>query len=525
MKLPLVILTIALVPVGAERQLPAPSRAGFVLEVPEVNLEVHNNSVGTLQHSSVNRLEIRIPESSQEIPPGKIIVRINGEAANIIMSTRTADASIVCDLDLNHRPGFLLHSGRNSVEISTESIYGRPGYATFLLDVRDEPASLREIQREAFASGAGERPPSIRLTNPQGPVENTREISLQGYIAGGVAPLTLTVQGEPIRVNSSTSNTGTRGLETEGTGTSSSFNTLIALARQQNLIELAATDAHNNRATLRIPVIQGTQTPAQRWAVVIGISRYRDHRINQLQFADRDAEAIRDFLTDPRGGAVPRENLLFLTNEEATFARIRSALFDFLTKPGPDDLAIVYFAGHGTNDFKKRPDNYYLLGYDTDLDNLASTSVPMWDLQAAFERTLQANVLTLVDACHSGGIGEAIPNMTNQRWMKAGFGRNRAIITASDVDEVSREGDQWGHGVFTFYVLQGLKGGADANHDHKISVGELFDFVRPHVIQATSGAQTPTAQAGLARGLVLASLGSNAMDKGRERLLPVGASR
>lgn len=476
----------------------------FLLKVPELQLEVPENNAAVLTNSFISRLELHILRSSQEIPPGKIVVRINGEAANIIMSTRASDSAIVCDLDLNFRPGFLLHSGRNSVEASAESIYGRPFYAVFLLDVQDEPPSLQEVQREVFAGKPGERPPSIHLINPQGAVENVRELSLQGYIAGGAAPVTLTVQGEPVRLKSQPLAASTRNLAPESPANSLRFDTQIALASQQDHIELVATDANHNRAQLRIPVIQGSRTPHRRWAVVIGISRYASSRINQLQFADRDAQAIRDFLVDPKGGAVPPENVLYLTNEEATYPRIRSALFDFLAKPGPDDLAIIYFAGHGSNDFKKRPDNYYLLGYDADPDNLAATAFPMWDLQIAMERTLQADVVTLVDACHSGGIGQAVPNMTNERWLKAGFGQNRAIITASDVDEVSSEGDQWGgHGVFTYYLLQGLKGGADLRHDRKITIGELFDFVRPKVEQATGGAQKPRAQPGLARGVVL----------------------
>lgn len=525
MKWPPVLLTIVLALLAVSRPGAAPVNGTFLLEVPELKLEVSENSAAILPHSFINQLKLRVLRSSQEIPPGKIIVRINGEAANIIMTIHTAESAILCDLDLNYRPGFLLHAGRNSIEVSTESIYGRPSYAAFLLDVRNEPASLQEIQRQAHTSKPGEQPPSIHLINPQGTVENVREVSLEGCIEGGVAPVTLTVQGDPIRLQGNTRPSGERGVQVENADDSScsgsrySFSAPVALARKQDSIEVVATDAHNNSGGLRIPVIQGLRTPSRRWAVVIGVSRYRDNRIRQLQFADRDAEAIKDFLVDPKGGAVPPENMVYLANEEATFLNIRSALFDFLTKPGPDDLAIVYFAGHGTNDSKKRPDNYYLLGYDTDSDNLGSTAVPMWDLQAAFERTLQANVVTLVDACHSGGIGQAVPNMTNQRWIKAGFGRNRAIITASDVNEISREGDQWGgHGVFTYYVLQGLKGSADAHHDHKITVGELFDFVRPHVMQATGGAQTPSAQADFARAVVLTTGTSGTAVSNQERL-------
>lgn len=229
------------------------------------------------------------------------------------------------------------------------------------------------------------------------------------------------------------------------------------------------------------------------------------NRIHSLQFADQDAKAVRDFLLDPNGGGVPPENLLYLENQDASDARIRGARFDFLIKPGPDDLAIIYFSGHGTND-RKRPDNYYLLGYDTDYENLASTGVPMWDLQEVFERTLRANVVTLADACHSAAIGQTSPNLVNQRWTTASHGSpRRAITTASNIAEYSREDLRWGggHGVFTWFLLQGLKGEADANHDRQVSVGELFDFVHSHVVAETGGSQTPTALAGLSRALVL----------------------
>jgi hypothetical protein len=514
-----ILLTIALSLAALSRPGAPPSAGIFVLEVPQWRVSVSENAISDLPSSSVDHLVVEVRKSSEEMPPGKIIARVNGEAANIIMSTRSSDQGIVCDLDLNFRPGFLLHSGRNAVEVSAESIYGRPFYATFVLNVRDGPESLREVQRESYVGGRDEHPPKIHLSEPQGVVEGVRELTVSGWIEGGVFPLKLTVNGEGVRLSSSTAAT-TRGVQIVSSGQAYGFTAPVALSAAQDAIELILTDAHNNREQVRIPVIHAVRSPSQRWAVIIGVSHYRDKQIPQLQFADRDAQEIREMLVDPQRGGVPSDHVLYLANEDATFARIRSALFDFLTKPAPDDLAVVYFAGHGMNDRKKRPDNYYLLGYDTDLDNLSSTAIPMWDLQTAFERTLQANVVTLVDACHSGGIGAAVPNMTNSRWIKAGFGRQRAIITASDMDETSREGDQWGggHGVFTYYVLQGLLGKADLNHDHKVSVGELFDFVRTQVLRETAGAQSPTAQAGLARAMVLAQAPlTNLNDTGGKR--------
>lgn len=497
------LLAVAIL-VGMVSSPRAATPAGtFLLEIPDLKLEVGENASAVLPHSSIDRLELRVLRSSQEISPGKVIVRINGEAANIIMSSRTNESGIVCVLDLNFRPGFLLHAGRNAIEASAESIYGRAYYAVFLLDVTDEPQSLRALQWETTVGRPGERPPQIHLLEPQGVVENVRELTVKGFIEGGVAPVTVTIQGESVTLKAAPAQPGGRGIQAEGGETRFAFSIPVALSVKQASIEVIATDAHRNRRRALIPVVHGTRVPSQRWAVVIGVSHYSDRSIN-LQYADRDAVAMRDFLQDPRGGAVPPANMFYRVNEEATSANIRSALFDFLSKPGPDDLVIVYFAGHGTND-PKSPDNYYLLGYDADPKNLGATAVRMRELQESFANYLKANLVTLVDSCHSGGVGKAVTNMTNARWAHAGFGEHRAILTASDVGEVSREDAEWGggHGVFTYYLLQGMKGDADSNHDHKITVGELFEYVNRHVADATGGMQRPQALARSERAFVL----------------------
>jgi uncharacterized caspase-like protein len=490
--------------VGVALHTRADTGGVFRLEVPELKLDVAENSGSTIPHSYISKLRVHVLRSRDEVSPGQINVRINGEAANIIMSAHTGQSDIVCDLDLYFRPGFLLHSGRNAIEAYAQSIYGRFYYATFFLDVRDQPESLREILVETKVSQQGDQPPIVQLVSPQGPVENVHQISLRGYIEGGVAPVTLTVQGQEVSLSTNALPGGTRGLRLEFGGAQLSFVSTARISSGQDSIEVIAADAHNNRTRLVIPIIQGTRIVNARYAVVIGVSRYHDPRIRNLQFAERDAEAIREFLLDPHGGGVPRLNLLYLSNENATYANIHSALFDFLVKPGPEDLVIVYFAGHGTPD-PKRPDNVYMVGYDTDIDRIGGTAVPMWELQALFERTLRASVVTFVDACHSGGAKDQLANLSNQNWTKQGYGRHRAVITASDVNELSKEGANWGggHGVFTYYLLQALRGAASGKPDRPVSVGEVFDYVKGKVVTETHGEQTPIALPGYSRGIIL----------------------
>src|ERR1700722_7152115 len=82
---------------------------------------------------------------------------------------------------------------------------------------------------------------------------------------------------------------------------------------------------------------------AKTFALVVGISKY--HKLPQdlwLQYADADAKAIGRHLASPRGGGVPADQMLLLTNEQATTATLRSAFHTFLkTRPGKDDTVYI----------------------------------------------------------------------------------------------------------------------------------------------------------------------------------------
>ncbi len=124
-------------------------------------------------------------------------------------------------------------------------------------------------------------------------------------------------------------------------------------------------------------------------------------------------------------------------------------------------------------------------------------------------------MITLIDSCHSYGIsgerfGAKQNNLANQYLERYASKADRAVITASDVSELSLEGEQWGggHGVFTYFVLQGLKSGeADANKDGTVTAGELFSYLGEKVSQATNHQQNPRAVPGLAQNLPLSGVG------------------
>ena len=241
---------------------------------------------------------------------------------------------------------------------------------------------------------------------------------------------------------------------------------------------------------------------AQRWAVVIGVADYKNanKQLPSLKYANRDAEQFATFLKSKAGGGFSADRVKLLTDKQATTRNIRGALFDFLKKTVKEDLVVIFFAGHGIPDPDK-PSNLYLVAHDSDPTQIASTGFPMWDLDTALKRTIAAErVVVLVDACHSAGATEGI------RGVKIGDSFNkyfdqlakvkpgRVVFTSCEGYEVSREAKKWGggHGVFTWALLEGLKGKADVNKNGIVTLGEVLDYVDITVRRETANEQHPT---------------------------------
>jgi hypothetical protein len=246
-----------------------------------------------------------------------------------------------------------------------------------------------------------------------------------------------------------------------------------------------------------------------RWAVIIGISGYQDTRIPSLRYASADAKAFYDWIVSPEGGKYAPSRVKLLTNEQATGKNIKDALFTWLKQAIDEDVVTIYFAGHGSPNDPESPDNLFLYPYDTQYNNVATTGFPMWDIETALKRFIKAKkVIVVADACHAGGVGQpfdvaqrgdrgvggiANPIATGlQNLSKVGDGI--CVISASGDKQLSKEGQEWGggHGVFTYFLLKGLKGEADYNKDERVTLGELIPFLSEQVRRETRNKQSPT---------------------------------
>ena len=220
------------------------------------------------------------------------------------------------------------------------------------------------------------------------------------------------------------------------------------------------------------------------YAIIVGISKYdQKNNIPALKYADRDAQEFADYLRSRSGGSVPAENIQLLLNENATVAAVYQAMTWLKRTCEKDDLVFFYFAGHGDKETETIYNLGFLLTYNTPRPNYINNALRIEDLNNC-ANTLsisnKANVVLITDACHSGDlagkgfrgsllVGDAL-RITKSKEIR---------ITSCASNQLAAEGKDWGEGrgVFSYYLVNGLKGVADRDKDGVVSINDIQLFM------------------------------------------------
>ena len=236
----------------------------------------------------------------------------------------------------------------------------------------------------------------------------------------------------------------------------------------------------------------------EQWAVVIGVGHYNSSAIPQLRYTVADAELVHQVLVGQ--GGFKKENVLLLTDKterKPTLRDVKWALGTFLARSAKkDDLVVIFFAGHGAPEIDPRGAESdglakYLVPSDAEPDDLYSTALPMDEFQTIFDRIEADTVVVFLDACYSGAAGGRTFASRRTRAARVDEvfldrltrSKGRAIITASRGSEVSLEVPELGHGLFTHYLVQGLRGAADLDRDGIVSLQEVYQYLEQQVAQ------------------------------------------
>ncbi len=230
-----------------------------------------------------------------------------------------------------------------------------------------------------------------------------------------------------------------------------------------------------------------------KWAVVIGIDRFKDKRIPTLRFSAKDARDFATFLVEKAN--FKKDHVLLLLNENASRHNIDSALGDtWLPKRVlEDDLVLIYASTHGSpRELDVGGDNF-LIAYDTNQEELFTTGIKLQDLAPTVrQRTHCDRIVLILDACNSGAAqagGKGLLRTTNFD-VGSLAGKGQIVISSSAIDQRSWESTRYSNGVFTrnlINVLDGQKNAANLENTFE----QLKDKVQQEVRFDRKAFQTP----------------------------------
>jgi len=483
----------------------------FELELPDFELPPSTQPEITIPSPAVNQVLVHILKpAADNIDYGSITTSINGQSSAPIAEVVNGLNGKIVKIDLQRLPGYRFVNGRNTVEAWAQNRRGRMYYSSFVIKTRTENWNDDFRYKVQPGSGANnEVPPQIVLLEPERAVEASSSsagmVRINGIATATTSIVRVSVDGKNVPLKAVRPDVVRQLSRVTNAERSVAFETTIRVRPNAGEIVIEAEDKLGSRTRAFVPVIVrrpgATRVGGQKYALIIGISRYKNngHGVQNLNYADADARSIYEFLQRSEGGGFARDNMLLLLNEQATTARIREALSSFINKASANDMLLIFLASHGAPD-QLAPQNLYVITYDTSVVDMPQTALPMLELGRSIDKNVKSRRLVLLfDACHSAGlVTEGVRDLANNLanlYLETLLyhEKGRAIITSSDVNETARESQKWGngHGVFTYYLLEGLKGNADTNGDHLVSVGEVFRYVRQKVRLDTSLQQNP----------------------------------
>ena len=391
-------------------------------------------------------------------------------------------------------------------------------YTIYETGVATTVVEAKQPSEQPQTPAIGNKPPTILPTNiTDNQTLYSANFGLRVSVSDDrrLASVTAKLNGRPV-YNSQTDPNAMEQLRTSD-WRMMNFNQPLTLQQGANVLVISAVDSDNEREEMTlhlkynpratvisqlsapfsdvdVDVPKGKSLQQNGVALVIGIEKYQ--HISDALYADRDAIAFRQYLINLFG--FKEENIVLLLNNEATKGGISRGLRKLSDWCEPTSDVIVYYAGHGlpTADGKQQ----FLIPSDGDPNYLDDETA--YALSAFYQRLSQLkarSVTMFMDACFSGTdreenlIVDARPVF--QVIEGPGAYPNLEVLASSAGSELSASFPEKRHGMFTYYLLKGLRGEADLDKDGAIKLTEIEKFVQENVFRETQRKgrpQTPT---------------------------------
>ncbi|MBL1203261.1 MAG: hypothetical protein FWK04_30395 [Nostoc sp. GBBB01] len=229
---------------------------------------------------------------------------------------------------------------------------------------------------------------------------------------------------------------------------------------------------------------------AKIWLILVGVNQYQDEQIPCLRYSAVDCQGLGEALNAATAGFPQKDIRIYhdFAQQQPLLENISTSLKEVATASKSTDTILFYFSGHGMLEPSNR--EVVLCLQDTQKDNLINTGLQLQELLQLLENCPAQQQLIWLDACHSGGMtlfgarGEATKDsQLNPTQELVEILRQRAAkrkgfyaLLSCDGDQQSWEFPQLKHGVFTYYLIRGLRGEA-ADSQGVIEADGLYRYV------------------------------------------------
>lgn len=224
----------------------------------------------------------------------------------------------------------------------------------------------------------------------------------------------------------------------------------------------------------------------------IGVNDYEAQNLKDLKYAEDDAIAVAEAITSRHQYTFANISKTVLLGKDVTPERISAEIEKIADNADLNDLAIIFFAGHGLVDTR----NYYLA-----TSKVTDSKVPRkggFSARSFAEKIgyINCKLVVFIDACYSAKMLEQFRDgsVNNGEFFKelTATPNGTNIYTSSGADVRSRELDEYGHGVFTQALIEACDfKNSDADNDGRITITEIRNYLERRIVQMTGNEQRP----------------------------------
>jgi ketosteroid isomerase-like protein len=228
-----------------------------------------------------------------------------------------------------------------------------------------------------------------------------------------------------------------------------------------------------------------------RFGLLVANSDFESESISRLLGPPADVASLADVLRRADIGGFQIETLV---NCYRTV--VEEAIQEFFLERKRDDVALLYFAGHG---LKNDKGNLYFAMKETKRRRLEATALSSRFIHEMMQNSSARRQVLILDCCFSGAFPKgftfkADESIDSGHYFDAGSGQ--LILTACDEMQYAFEGDDLTEknvtsSVFTGILIEGFtSGNADVDLDGQISFKDVYEYSVAEV-RSRGSAQVP----------------------------------